>query len=133
MEALKSLSDVHILIAEDNLVNQLLMRKIVEKIGMKVDVVSNGIEVLNNLKDQPQKYDLILMDLQMPQMNGLDATKEIVKIYGNDRPKIFAISAGSFDDDESLYREAGMDDSLDKPFKSEQLVQMMNKHHILIA
>lgn len=133
MEALKSLSDVHILIAEDNLVNQLLMRKIVEKIGMKVDVVSNGIEVLNNLKDQPQKYDLILMDLQMPQMNGLDATKEIVKIYGNDRPKIFAISAGSFDDDESLYREAGMDDSLDKPFKSEQLVAMMNKHNILVA
>lgn len=109
------------------------MRKIVEKIGMKVEVVSNGFEVLRLLKAQPNKYDLILMDLQMPEMNGLDATKEIVKIYGNDRPKIFAISAGSFDDDEILYREAGMDDSLDKPFKSEQLLQIMNKHNILIA
>jgi CheY-like chemotaxis protein len=73
------------------------------------------------------------MDLQMPHMNGLDATKEIVKIYGNNRPKIFAISAGSFNDDENLYREAGMDDSLDKPFKSEQLIQMINKHKILVV
>lgn len=133
METLKSVSDVHILIAEDNLVNQLLMRKIVEKIGMKVEIVSNGFEVLSLLENQPNKYDLILMDLQMPQMNGLNATKEIVKLYGNNRPKIFAISAGSFDDDETLYREAGMDDSLDKPFKSEQLLQMMNKHNILFA
>ncbi len=109
------------------------MRKIVERIGMKVDVVPNGLEVLIKLEEQPKKYDLILMDLQMPQMNGLDATKEIVKLYGNDRPKIFAISAGSFEDDENLYREAGMDDSLDKPFKSEQLVAMMNKHNILVA
>jgi CheY-like chemotaxis protein len=133
METLKSLSDVHILIAEDSIVNQMLMRKIVERIGMKVDVVPNGLEVLIKLEEQPKKYDLILMDLQMPQMNGLDATKEIVKLYGNDRPKIFAISAGSFEDDENLYREAGMDDSLDKPFKSEQLVAMMNKHNILVA
>lgn len=133
MGTLKSLSDVHILIAEDSIVNQMLMRKIVERIGMKVDVVPNGLEVLIKLEEQPKKYDLILMDLQMPQMNGLDATKEIVKLYGNDRPKIFAISAGSFEDDENLYREAGMDDSLDKPFKSEQLVAMMNKHNILVA
>lgn len=131
MVTLNSISDVHILIAEDNMVNQLLMRKIVEKIGFKVDVVSNGVEVLENLKESPSKYSLILMDLQMPEMNGLDATKEIVNLYGADRPKIFAISAGSFNDDENLYLEAGMDDSLDKPFKSEQLIQMMNKHNLL--
>jgi CheY-like chemotaxis protein len=133
METLKSFSDVHILIAEDNIVNQLLMRKIIEKIGMKVVVVSSGIKVLSHLKEEPNKFDLILMDLQMPHMNGLDATKEIVKIYGNNRPKIFAISAGSFNDDDNLYREAGMDDSLDKPFKSEQLIQMINKHKILVV
>lgn len=133
MVTLNSISDVHILIAEDNMVNQLLMRKIVEKIGFKVDVVSNGTEVLKSLKDSPKKYSLILMDLQMPEMNGLEATQEIVKLYGNDRPKIFAISAGSFNDDENLYREAGMDDSLDKPFKSEQLIQMMNKHNLVLA
>lgn len=133
MVTLNSISDIHILIAEDNIVNQLLMRKIVEKIGFKVDVVSNGMEVLNYLQQTPKKYSLILMDLQMPEMNGLDATQEIVKIYGNDRPKIFAISAGSFNDEESLYREAGMDDSLDKPFKSEQLLQMMTKHNLVVA
>jgi len=133
MVTLNSISDIHILIAEDNIVNQLLMRKIVEKIGFKVDVVSNGMEVLNYLQQTPKKYSLILMDLQMPEMNGLDATQEIVKIYGNDRPKIFAISAGSFNDEESLYREAGMDDSLDKPFKSEQLLQMMTKHNLVVT
>lgn len=133
MVTLNSISDIHILIAEDNIVNQLLMRKIVEKIGFKVDVVSNGMEVLKYLQQTPKKYSLILMDLQMPEMNGLDATQEIVKIYGNDRPKIFAISAGSFNDEESLYREAGMDDSLDKPFKSEQLLQMMTKHNLVVT
>lgn len=131
MVSLKSFSDIHILIAEDNLVNQLLMRKIVEKIGFNVDVVANGIEVLNILKSNPNKYALILMDLQMPELNGIDATKEIVKVYGKDRPKIFAISAGSFNDDPSMYFEAGMDDSLDKPFKSDQLISMMEKHHLI--
>lgn len=131
MASLKSFSDIHILIAEDNIINQMLMRKIVEKIGMQVDVVSNGLEVMNSLKSNPSKYSLILMDLQMPDMNGLEASKEIVKLYGTERPKIFAISAGSFNDDELLYREAGMDDSLDKPFKSEQLLSMMSKHQLI--
>jgi CheY-like chemotaxis protein len=131
MANLKSFSDIHILIAEDNLVNQLLMRKIVEKIGFNADVVTNGVEVLNILESNSNKYALILMDLQMPELNGLDATREIIKLYGKNRPKIFAISAGSFNDDQSLYLEAGMDDSLDKPFKSDQLVSMMEKHQLI--
>lgn len=130
MSDLKSFSDINVLIAEDNLVNQLLMRKIVEKLGMNVDIAKNGQEVIDLLEANQQKYTLILMDLQMPLMNGLEATKEIVKRYGENRPKIFAISAGSFNDDESLYKEAGMDDSLEKPFKSEQLLELMTKHKL---
>lgn len=127
----KSLNNISILIAEDNIVNQLLMRKIVEKIGMMVDVAANGLEVLNKLANNSPSYDVILMDLQMPEMDGIEATEQIKKIYSENRPYIFGISAGSFDDDEDVFIKSGMDARLNKPFKAQELLDLLKEKGLI--
>ncbi len=120
---------LRILLAEDNLVNQLLIKKVIEKAGYYMDIATNGLMALDKLNAAP--YDLILMDVQMPDMNGLDTTREIIKKYNSKRPVIIAITAGSFGDDEAQCLDAGMDDTLEKPFKLEQLQEKLAKYKLI--
>ncbi|MHA4894432.1 response regulator [Pedobacter sp. PWIIR3] len=110
---------IGILVAEDNIINQKIVINAFKAIGYGCDVVSNGLEVLSSLKRQ--HYDIVLMDVQMPEMDGLQATREIIKIYGNNRPVIIAMTAGAYEKDKEECIEAGMDDFLTKPFDFENL------------
>lgn len=129
MDSVKSTESVRILLAEDNLVNQLLIKKVVEKAGYYLALANNGVQALELLSKD--KFDLVLMDVQMPDMNGLETTKEIIRLYKENRPKILAITAGSFGDDEQQCINAGMDDTLEKPFRIEQLHAKMQKLQLI--
>ncbi|HLO91514.1 MAG TPA: response regulator [Lentimicrobium sp.] len=115
----KNLADklpMRILLAEDNITNQDLVITLLNKMGYKIDAVENGRKVLEML--DRKKYDIILMDIQMPVMNGLEATKIICERYPeNERPKIIAITANAMAGDRERYLNAGMVDYLPKPIK----------------
>ena len=103
-----------ILLAEDNAVNQKLAVRILEKMGYNTDVVANGFEALEFLKRQA--YDIVFMDMQMPEMDGLEVTRHIVQEWSaNQRPKIIAMTANTIDGDRERCIEAGMDDYISKP------------------
>jgi CheY-like chemotaxis protein len=112
------------LVAEDNMVNQKLALKILSKLGYTAALAENGREVteMANLKE----YDLIFMDIQMPEMDGLEATKMIRK-YMNVQPMIIAMTANAMSEDREECLKAGMDDFLSKPVKLEELVNMIAK------
>ena len=106
--------DLRILVAEDNVINQKIVAKTLKSIGYSCDIVANGLEVLSSVKRQP--YDIIFMDVQMPEMDGLEATRSIVEKYGKARPVIIAMTAGAYEEDKQKCFEAGMDDYITKPF-----------------
>lgn len=107
---------MRILLAEDNITNQDLVITLLSKMGYKIDAVENGRKVLEML--ERKKYDIILMDIQMPVMNGMEATKAICERYPEDeRPKIIAITANAMSGDRERYLSAGMVDYLPKPIK----------------
>lgn len=119
------IENISILIAEDNLVNQKIMVRALKNIGYSCDVVSNGLEVLSSLKRQD--YDIIFMDVQMPEMDGLDATRNVIKEYGDQRPVIIAMTAAAYEKDKQECLDAGMDDYISKPFDFDNLY---NKFHL---
>lgn len=115
-----------ILLADDNLINQKVALKLLNALGYKADTAINGLEVLSQLKHQ--QYDVILMDVQMPEMDGLTATKEIHKIYSTpNRPKIIAMTAGAMDADKEQCLAAGMDDYISKPVDFDQIINSLSK------
>jgi signal transduction histidine kinase/CheY-like chemotaxis protein len=122
-----------ILVAEDNLVNQRLVQRMLEKEGHDVVVVGNGLEVLNALKADALKdsaFDLILMDVQMPAMDGLEATRAIRESErGTSRHiPIIALTAHAMKGDQDRCREAGMDAYLSKPIHSTDLLDMVQTY-----
>ncbi|MEM8858982.1 MAG: ATP-binding protein, partial [Chloroflexota bacterium] len=114
-----------ILLADDNMVNQKVGVKILERLGYKVDTVASGIEVLESLNRKT--YDLILMDVQMPEMDGIDATIAIVEEWGDQRPMIVAITANAMQGDRERFLAAGMDDYISKPVKVEALMEVLQR------
>jgi signal transduction histidine kinase/CheY-like chemotaxis protein len=116
-----------ILIAEDNLVNQKVALRILEKLGFKADVASNGMEAVKAVDMIP--YNIVFMDMQMPEMDGLQATREIrQRIPDQDkRPVIIAMTANAMAEDRENCLAAGMDDYLSKPIKKEQVEEMLDK------
>ncbi|MEH2448171.1 MAG: GAF domain-containing protein [Nostoc sp.] len=117
-------SKLRILLAEDNLVNQKVALKQLQSLGYKADVVANGKEVLQLLEKIP--YDLILMDCQMPILDGLETTKEIHRWQEDAfalrrRPVVIAMTANAMKEDEQMCLNAGMDDYLSKPVFKEKL------------
>ena len=119
---------LRILIAEDNAFNKMLIEKLLDKFGYKdFDHAFNGLEVLEKLKEN--SYDLILMDIQMPEKDGMETTKEIIREYGEDRPIIIALTADANEYSKQTYLDAGMDDFLSKPYKSEDLEQLLLKYN----
>ena len=111
---------LRILLAEDNVINQKVATRILSQMGYRPDVVHNGVEVLEAL--ERQKYDVILMDIQMPDMDGLEATRRIRQTYtGAKRPWIIAMTANAMDSDRRNCFDAGMDGYLSKPVRIEAL------------
>jgi signal transduction histidine kinase/CheY-like chemotaxis protein len=115
---------LRILIAEDNLMNQKIVTKVLNKLGYQPKITNNGKEVLEEISET--FYDLILMDIQMPKMNGLEATKMIRVCLAN-QPIIIAMTANTLQGDREECLEAGMDDYICKPVNLDELVQLLEK------
>ena len=111
---------LRILLAEDNAVNQKLALRMLERMGYRADVAGNGFEVLEALKRQ--QYDLIFMDVQMPEMDGLQATRTIRVEFGESRqPHIVAMTANAMQGDREMCLAAGMNDYISKPIQVKEL------------
>ncbi len=115
-----------ILLAEDNPVNQKLAEKLLSKAGYNVSVANNGREVVDIFTASPDSFDVILMDVQMPELSGLDATQEI-RQKGFDSVPIIAMTANAMKGDREKCLEAGMNDYIAKPIKREIVFEMLNK------
>jgi signal transduction histidine kinase/streptogramin lyase/ActR/RegA family two-component response regulator len=111
-----------ILVAEDNVTNQKLILRVLEKLGYQPDLATNGLEVIDKLGQQ--NYDLILMDVQMPEMDGLEATLHI-RQYCTRQPIIIAMTANAMTEDREACLAAGMDDYISKPVKLDVLIGML--------
>ena len=116
---------LRILLAEDNPVNQKVALRMLERLGYRVDAASNGLEVLQAL--DRQGYDVVLMDVQMPEMNGLDATRHIIARYGQNRPWITALTAGAMKENRDESLAAGVDDFLTKPINVQELKEALRE------
>jgi len=113
-----------ILLAEDNLVNQKVATKLLERLGYRIDVVANGLEVLDALKRQ--HYDVVLMDVQMPEMDGVEATQRIRQDFPPERqPCVVAMTAHALEGDKEHYINKGMDDYVSKPIRAKKLIKAL--------
>ena len=112
--------------AEDNLVNQKLAVRILERLGYRPDAVANGLEVIEALR--LRFYDVVLMDVQMPEMDGVEATRHIRREFDADKqPHIIAMTANAMQGDREECLQAGMDDYLSKPIQIRELVQVLER------
>ncbi len=118
---------VRILLVEDNLVNQKLAKLLLNKAGYKVTVANNGVEALKTFTANPQDFDLIFMDIQMPEMDGKEATRTI-RQKGFDKIPIIAMTAHAMAGDREMCIEAGMNDYITKPIKREAVFAMIKKN-----
>ena len=116
---------LRILLAEDNVVNQKLALRLLQQMGYRADVASNGIEAIECVARQP--YDVVLMDVQMPEMDGLEASRRIVAAQPDAarRPRIVAMTANAMQGDREACLAAGMDDYVTKPIRVEALVEAL--------
>jgi signal transduction histidine kinase/CheY-like chemotaxis protein len=113
-------SQLRVLLAEDNTVNQTLALAILDKFGIKAELARNGYEALQAVS--VREFDVVLMDVQMPELDGLDATRSIRALPATvPQPWIIAVTANAFEQDRQLCMAAGMDDFVAKPFKQEAL------------
>ena len=118
--------NLRILLAEDNAINQKVALRILERMGYRADVAANGLEVIGALHRQP--YDVILMDVQMPELDGLETTRRIVKdsaTFPFPKPRIIAMTANAMQGDRETCLAAGMDDYVSKPIRVEQLAKAL--------
>jgi signal transduction histidine kinase/DNA-binding response OmpR family regulator len=117
---------LRILLAEDNAVNQKLALRLLSQMGYRADVAANGLEALESVKRQP--YDVVLMDVQMPEMDGLEATRRI-RSEGSPhgRPRVIAMTANAMQGDREACIAAGMDDYVTKPIRVDALLQALER------
>jgi signal transduction histidine kinase/DNA-binding response OmpR family regulator len=119
---------LRILVAEDNAVNLKIAIHLLKRLGYRPDPAANGLEVLAAL--ERQQYDLVLMDVQMPEMDGLEASRRIVSAFAVDkRPWITALTAGAMQEERDACRAAGMDDFLSKPINISDLQRALERCH----
>jgi len=114
---------LRILLAEDNVVNQKVASKILERMGYRADLASNGLEAVQAV--ERQTYDVILMDVQMPEMDGVEATTKIRAQFGDHRPWIIALTANALQGGRERFLGAGMDDYISKPIRVEDLAKAL--------
>ncbi len=116
---------LRILLAEDNAVNQKLALRLLQQMGYRADVAADGVEALESVLRQD--YDLVLMDVQMPEMDGLEATRRILDRCGAARPRIVAMTANAMKGDRDQCLAAGMDDYITKPIRVDALVAALEQ------
>ncbi|MEI6027293.1 MAG: response regulator [Betaproteobacteria bacterium] len=117
---------LRILLAEDNAVNQKLALRLLQQMGYRADVAGNGLEAVQSV--QRQAYDVVLMDVQMPEMDGLEATRRIRgEGTPHGQPRIIAMTANAMQGDREACLAAGMDDYVTKPIRVDALVQALNQ------
>lgn len=118
--------DAKVLVVEDYPVNQELTREMLEMLGCTVDIAENGGEALEMVQDR--QYELIFMDIQMPDMDGYDCTREIRKLEkGDQRIPIVALTANALQGDREKCLAAGMDEYISKPFRLVDLESIITK------
>ena len=117
---------MRILLAEDNLVNQKVAKRLLERMGYQVDIASNGLEAVEAIRQQD--YDLIFMDVQMPEMDGLEATRQACRHIGPGIPlQIVAMTAGVSESEKELCFDAGMTDFISKPIRVDAIVEAIER------
>ncbi|HKG52797.1 MAG TPA: GAF domain-containing protein [Anaerolineales bacterium] len=116
---------LRILLAEDNQVNQKLALRILKQMGYRADIASNGLEAIESI--ERQTYDVILMDVQMPEMDGLEATRQIIAKWPQKHPRIVGLTANALEGDREQCLAAGMDDYIAKPIRVEELVDALER------
>ena len=122
----RAVQNLRILLAEDNVVNQKVALLQLQQLGYRADIAANGIEVLEALQRQP--YDVVLMDMQMPEMDGLEASRLIHQQWSPELcPYIIAITANAISEERDKCWEVGMDDFITKPIKISELAQALQK------
>ncbi|MGB0387454.1 MAG: response regulator [Ardenticatenaceae bacterium] len=122
---------LHILLADDNTINQKVALRMLERVGYRSEVAANGLEVLAALRRQ--SYDVVLMDIQMPEMDGVEATKQIRKQWAADKqPRIIAITANALKGDKERYLAAGMDHYISKPVQMKALIEALRQCQPLV-
>ena len=123
---------LRILLAEDHAINQRLALQMLKKMGYRADVVANGLEALDAVLRQP--YDVVLMDVHMPEMDGLEATRRICQqMQGTPRPLIIAMTANAMQGDREECLEAGMDDYISKPIQVKDLQEALERSGVRAA
>nr|WP_210411147.1 GAF domain-containing hybrid sensor histidine kinase/response regulator [Leptospira kmetyi] len=119
--------DLQILVAEDNEINQMLIRRILEKLGYKPIVVSNGIEALHHI--ETNETDVLFLDIQMPELSGIDTAKILTQHTNQSlRPYIIAMTANASPTDRENCIASGMDEYISKPFRKEQIADLINHY-----
>jgi PAS domain S-box-containing protein len=132
VERLAERVPLRILVAEDNVVNQQLALLVLKKLGYRAEVTANGLEALQALEREP--YDVVLMDVQMPKMDGLEATRRIHQRWPEGRrPHVIAATANAMQEEREACLAAGMDDYLSKPIRLEELAAALRRCHPRIA
>jgi CheY-like chemotaxis protein len=116
---------LHVLVAEDNAINQRVAARMLGRLGCIVDLCGNGLEAVTMANGF--KYDLILMDVQMPELDGFEATVRI-RAHASSQPKIVALTASAMQSDRDACLAAGMDDYLAKPIRLESLAELLDRH-----
>jgi CheY-like chemotaxis protein len=129
VRAATGLGSLRILLAEDNLSNQKVILAILKRLGHEADAVANGKEALHAL--ECRHYDVVLMDVKMPEMDGLEATRIIRQRWLDKGPKVIAITAYALRGDREKCLEAGMDDYISKPIRMEELAQILSKISVI--
>lgn len=114
-----------VLVAEDNMVNQAVARNMLKKLGVRADIVANGVEALEMFEQH--RYGVIFMDIQMPELDGLEATAKIRECQGGDEPYIIAMTANARGEDRNRCIEAGMDDFVPKPVRLEDVARALER------
>jgi len=116
---------LRILLAEDNVVNQKVALRLLAQMGYRADVAANGLEAIEAV--ERQTYDVVLMDVQMPELDGFEASREINRRWPAVRPRIVAMTANAMQGDRELCVAAGMDDYVAKPIRVEELVAALER------
>ena len=120
----QNINNLRVLIVDDNKLNIKVATKAIEGLASFIDAASNGMECLDKIKSGKQ-YDLILMDIMMPEMSGVTALKELKKIHGFNTP-VIALTADAVNGAEAEYIEAGFDSYIAKPFRKDQITKVIN-------
>ena len=132
VERLAERVPLRILVAEDNVVNQRLALLVLQKLGYRAEVTANGLEALQALEREP--YDVVLMDVQMPTMDGLEATRRIHQRWPEGRrPHVIAATASAMQEEREACLAAGMDDYLSKPIRVDELAAALRRYRPHIA